>query len=213
MCYPSREHRPSAETAIGGLGLEFSDNLHLRGRKAQPLVVMGETPLTEEDLEALVEERGTKTNFLQTLNARHKLLAQCFASGMSGAEVASATGFTQSTVSILKSDPLVQSHIQFLEEENRQANVGMREKLALMSEMAIDIKIERMFEDPDGLTMAQLDEAIKLGADRTGFGPTQKSEVSVKVGLADKLEQSRLRADNAKAALLEGNVIEGTIVE
>ena len=34
---------------------------------------------------------------------------------------------------------------------------------------------------------------MTLSADRTGFGPSQKTEVNVKVGLADRLAQARER--------------------
>jgi hypothetical protein len=55
-----------------------------------------------------------------------------------------------------------------------------------------------MEDRPDELSDATILQIIQVGADRTGHGPSQKSEVNIKVGLAERLSSARHRAELAK---------------
>ena len=89
------------------------------------------------------------------------------------------------------------------------------EKLAMLSNEALDILQGRLEEDADSFTPGQLMEMAKLGADRTGFGPASKVETNVNVNLSSRMaaawqrHQERLEQKEAERlpVTVEGEVV------
>jgi hypothetical protein len=171
------------------------------GRAAQPLDAVQVRELTEEDLALLADERGTKAPPLKRLGERHHALARCLASGMSPANAAISCGYVGSRVSILLADPAFKELLEFYRADVNDKYLDMHGVLAGLSLDAAMALRERLEDDATldepKMTVGQLTELVKLGADRTGFGP-QSSQVNVNVDLAGRLQAARERVRDRK---------------
>lgn len=184
--------------------IDMSD-LQLIGRATKPDNPQVSRELVEGDIASLSEERGTQAAPIKKLRERHHALARSLASGMSQEDAAIACGLTASRVSILKSDPAFKELLNFYRKDLDNTYRTLHEKLAGVASDAVDELSERLEEAPETLTTGQLMEVVKLGADRTGHGPSSSTtNVNVNVDMASKLEAARRRvAEQAKT-------IEGT---
>lgn len=181
--------------------------MKLIGRAAMPLAVEFVRPLAAEDLEMLAQERGTQKpktlSSLTMLSERHRNLARLLAMGKPAWECAVITGYTESRISILKSDPAMQNLIKHYSEEKDIVYVQAHEKMAQVVSTALDVLQERL-EDPEAvaeMSTGQLLSIIETSADRSGLGPSSKSEVQVNVNIADRLEAARKRAREASRTI------------
>lgn len=157
--------------------------------------------LDEVDIALLQEERGTSAPPLKRLSERHHALARCLASGMGDSDAAITCGYVLSRVSILKADPAFQELLAFYRQDVNSKYLDMHGVLAGLSlDAAMELR-ERLEADSqvDEKTMSvgQLIELTKLGADRTGFGP-QSSQLNVNVDLAGRLEAARKRVEQRR---------------
>lgn len=162
-----------------------------RAAKATEFEVLGE--LTEVDMTLLAEEKGSRAPALKRLSERHHALARHLASGMKIGEAAAVCGYDISRVSILKDDPAFQELIAFYGEQVDAQYAGLHEVLAGMSLDAALILRERMEDSPEKIKVAELLEISKMGADRTGHGPSSTQQVNVNVGIGERLEAARKR--------------------
>lgn len=154
----------------------------------------------------LTEERGEqkpkKLSTLSMLSERHRNLARLIAMGKTDWECSIITGYTVSRISLLKSDPAMKNLIAHYSEEKDIVYVQAHEKIAQLNSTALDIMQERL-EDPEHvaeMSDAQIMKIIEASSDRSGLGPTTKSEVQVNVNIADRLEAARKRVHEAKMA-------------
>jgi hypothetical protein len=167
--------------------------LRIGGRAKSPLTWDELGPITGEQLARLDEPRQSTAPPLKRLRERHHALARMIADGMKHGEAALACGYVESRVSILMSDPTFKelvSHYSKLRTERYFDGVQA------MSELHMDATEEireRLEEDPDAFSLGHLMELVKLTADRTGKGVSTKSEVDIKVGLADRLQAGYAR--------------------
>jgi hypothetical protein len=158
------------------------------------------------DIALLSEERGTKAPALKRLSERHHALARCLAAGMEDGDAAITCGYVPSRVSILKADPAFQELLAFYRQDVNSKYLDMHGVLAGLSlDAAMELR-ERLEIDMDAeekkISVGQLMELTKLGADRTGFGP-QSSQLNVNVDLASRLQAARERV--AQRRLTEEN--------
>ena len=159
--------------------------------------------LDEVDIALLQEERGIKAAPLKRLSERHHALARCLASGMEPGEAAITCGYVSSRVSILQVDPAFQELLEFYRADVNAKYLGMHDVLAGLSrdaaaELHTRLEDEMQMEPVDKkMTIGQLGEIVKLGADRTGFGP-QSSQVNVNVDLAGRLQAARERVQQRR---------------
>lgn len=152
-------------------------------------------PLTDADMALLAQEKGSTTPPLKRIRDRHHSAARLLASGVAEGQVAIITGYDISRISILKNDPAFAELVAFYRANVETAYASMHEQLAGMSMDALIMLRDRMEEEPEKVSMGQLMELIKLGADRTGHGPVSKNDstVNVNVNLANRLDQARQR--------------------
>ena len=188
------------------MGLETT---RLFGRAAKPISVEFDRNLTAEDIALLSEERGEQKpkqlSSLTMLSERHRNLARLLAMGKPDWECAVITGYTASRISILKSDPAMKNLIKHYSEEKDIVFVQAHEKMAQVASTALDVLQERL-EDPEAvaeMSTGQLLSIIEVSADRSGLGPSSKSEVSVNVNIADRLEAARRRAREASSRVID----------
>lgn len=182
------------------LGLE---TLRLTGRAAMPIAAEFVRALTAEDLEMLSKERSVQKpkelSSLAMLSERHRNLARLIAMGKPDWECAVITGYTPSRISILKTDPAMKNLIKHYTEEKDIVYVQAHEKMAQVASTGLDILQERL-ENPEEIakmSTGQLLQIIEVSADRSGMGPSSKSEVNVNVNIAERLEAARKRARDA----------------
>lgn len=160
--------------------------------------------LTLDDLKKLKKTRGEQKPIptTQRLRDRHHQLARCLADGMPDYEASAITGYCASRISILKGDPAFQDLVHFYKARKDAQYVDMHKRLASLSADAAALLHERMEETPEDITTGQLMEVVKLGADRTGFGPQQSTTVNVNVNMSERLRLARERAINHEARKL-----------
>lgn len=170
------------------------DIFRTRGRAAKPMNPVAVRDLVPSDMEALGEEKGSAPSAIKRISDRHHALARNLASGMSERDAGIICGLCSSRVSILKADPAFQQLLNFYRDGVTEVYRDMHEKLAGISSTALDELSERLEETPEKVTTGQLLDVIKMGADRTGFGPqTTSTNLNVNVDLASKMKAARER--------------------
>lgn len=182
------------------------------GRK--PVAVTAEIvrALTESDLALLATERGIKPSQIQRLSERHHALARCLATGLSVADACAITGYTASRVSILKGDPSFEELIAFYQRGGAELVQDLGAKLLSNARAAADELANRLEDSPEELSVDALHDTIKIGADRTGFGPQSRSQhLHVHMNLADRLAAARKRAEPGPLKVIEGSSAAPTI--
>ncbi len=167
--------------------------------------------LTHAELAELKVPRGTKSPAIKSLSDRHHALARLLAEGIKPASAGMMTGYTDSRISILKQDPTFQALVNFYREKIDEQFLDMQAKLAQLAGTAATITLDRLEDNPDAFSTDELASLIKLGADRTGHGPSSTTNVDVNGGLGARLDaaQNRLKAYRAQQA----DVIDVTPVE
>lgn len=193
LAYPVREPYPGeAEPAKMELSLDIA-KLTSPGRRPAPLTatVLGE--LEPHHLSALGAQ-AVEIPEIKQLRERHHYLARLLASGMGEGEAAAMTGLSGPRVSTLKGMPAFQ---ELLDLYRKNANAEYAEMHARLAGVATDALVElqtRLEDKPEEIGVSALLEIVKLGADRTGFGPTAKQETTINVNLSERLEHARKRA-------------------
>lgn len=177
--------------------LAMNDIFRITGRASKVLTATQVRELDETDILLLREEKGSKPPPLKRLSERHHALARCLASGtMSPSDAAITCGYATSRVSILQADPAFQELLAFYRQDVNAKYLDMHGVLAGLSLDAATELRERLEGDMEAeekkISVGQLIELTKLGADRTGFGP-QSSQVNVNVDLAGRLQAARER--------------------
>lgn len=188
------------------------ETIRTTGRAAKPIEGEVVRELTAEDIASLAVERGVQKpkqlTSLTMLSERHRNLARLLAMGKTDWECSIITGYTQSRISILKDDPAMMNLIRHYSEEKDIVYVQAHEKMAQVVSTALDVLQERL-EDPEHVAKmsdGQLLQIVEVAADRSGLGPTSKSEVQVNVNIADRLEAARRRVHEAR--LIEAKAVE-----
>lgn len=189
---------------FGELVVDLMLPVRTTGRAAVPVTASVVRELDEQDLLLLQEEKGSKTPPLKRLSERHHSLARCLASGASPGDAAITCNYTPSRVSILLDDPAFQELVAFYRRDVNAQYLGMHEVLAGLSFDAANELRERleaeMQSEEKSMTIGQLTELVKVGADRTGFGPQSSStNVNVNLDFAARLEAARKRVSERRA--------------
>lgn len=173
-----------------------NDIFRTSGRACKPMSAVQVRELDECDIGLLQEEKGSRPPALKRLSERHHALARCLAGGMEESAAAVTCGYVLSRVSILKADPAFQELLSFYRQsvETKYLDMhGVLAGLSLDAAMELRERLEIDIEaDDKKISVTQLMELTKLGADRTGFGP-QSSQVNVNVDLAGRLQAARER--------------------
>lgn len=164
------------------------------GRAARPIIASVVRPLDRADLVLLQEEKGSKPSALKRLSERHHALARNLASGMSPGDAGITCGYSASRVSILQDDPAFRELLEFYREDVNKQYRDLHTRLSGLALDAAEELAERLEEDPTQFSIGQLQETLRLGADRTGYGPQSSStNLNVNVDMAGRLQRARER--------------------
>lgn len=207
---PAPGHIARARVLVYDWGMTDLDPapFRVKGRAAVPLVASVVRSIGEADLSALTVEKGSKAPALKRLAERHHALARCLASGMSQGDAAVTCGYSSSRVSILLDDPTFQNLLAFYREDTQRAYLDLHQRLAGIASDAAELLSDQLETDlatepgERKVSIGQLVEIVKTGADRTGHGP-QSTQLNVNVGIAARLEAARKRVA-ARDKMIEG---------
>lgn len=169
------------------------DILTAPGRKPAPLTAEVSRELREEDL-GLIGTMVQEAPKLQRITDRHHALAKMLAAGMSEGEAAAFTGLTPARVSVLKASPAFKELLAIYRDAADAQYAELHAQLAGMSKDSIVELRNRLEDEPEKISIGQLLEMAKIGADRSGFGPSVKQEQTINVNLSARLESARKRA-------------------
>lgn len=199
---PFRRLRPRRDCAkMGSSQLEDSPltlGLRTTGRAAKPISAEMERELGLDDIESLLHERGVQAPTIVQMRERHHALARLIAEGKKPGEAAIICRYSQSRMSILLADPTFQELVAHYRELVNESFVDFQKKLAELAIDAASILQDRMEEKPDDLSEALLLRVVEVGADRTGHGPSQKTEINMKIGIASRLASAHERSERAR---------------
>jgi hypothetical protein len=138
--------------------------------------------------------RETTAPGIKKLRERHHALARQLALGTHPGEAAIICGYSASRVSILQSDPAFSELVAHYRAGAAERYFDGHSAMAELHVDAIEELRERLEETPEEFSHGQLMDLAKLTADRTGLGPSSKTEVDVKFGMADRMAAGRIRA-------------------
>jgi hypothetical protein len=197
-----------------------------RGARVQPVVVGAVRDLELADLMRLEDPdrpRG-ETQILAGLRHSHHQLARLLASGVQPTAAASISGFALSRISILKDDPAFSELLEFYSAQTEDFRADMVQQLNTMSMDSLQVLSERVRDNPEEVTNNTLIELVKLGADRSGVGPSSTQQVEhthiLDQSDLDKLKQEVIsgetnkridlsRADEGRTFVLKEDEVEG----
>ncbi len=177
---------------------DFQNELDLDVLPRQRLEIGDIRDLTEADFAEMQLAPVAQPQTGKKLTQRHHALARLIAQGVEGPIAAAATGYAPSTVSILRADPSFKNLVTFYSGEIDDEFRGMHEQLAALSTEAVEALRDRLENDPDAMSVKELQEIIALGADRTGFGPASSQNVKLEIGIADRLANARRRTEKMR---------------
>jgi hypothetical protein len=132
-------------------------------------------------------------------------LARNLAVGMDHKQAAAIANYSESRISILLNDPAFKELLAFYREPYEEIARDTGTMLANLAKDAAEELSLRLEEDPDAFSIGQLQETVKMGADRSGYGPqTSQTNINLNVNLASKLQAARQRV---AARTIEGKVL------
>lgn len=129
---------------------------------------------TQEEVESFAGAKKVQGN-IQKIRSVHHRLAQMKAQGLKDVEISAITGWSQSRLCILGSDPTFAGLVQFYINKGVEAFVDVQTKFLSLGLDAMEELHERIVEDPESVSDKQLLEVAAFAMDRAGFAPVQKS--------------------------------------
>jgi hypothetical protein len=155
-------------------------------------------PLRASDLALLAIPAETPAISIKKLSERHHALARLIAAGAAPSEAAMVIGYELSRVSVLQGDPSFQELVSFYRDK---VDTEFAETMGQLAGLSKDLLMElrnRFDDDPSKFSLRDIKEFLGFTLDRTGYGPTQKTETTVNVNLSQRLEEARKRALDAR---------------
>ena len=171
----------------------FGLGLRIGGRPSKAISFNVDRELEATDLDLLDTPRQSTAPAIKKLRERHHALAKVLAQGMPDGEAALICGYSQSRLSILKSDASFRDLIVFYQDAGSERFIDQKIQLNELGIDALDDIRTRMENDEEPLTLQETMEIAKLALDRSGFGPSSKTTVDIKVGIAERMHKAQER--------------------
>lgn len=181
------------------------DSIRTTGRARRSVSAEVVRALDTTDLVLLTEEKGSKPSALKRISERHHALARLLAQGTPPGEAGIITGYDASRVSILQADPSFKELVVFYRQDVNREAADLRKEMFGLSVDATRALRDRLEDSIEDFSVGQLLEVAKMGADRTGHGPSSTTtNLNVNVDLANRLEAARKRVADRKFQVIEG---------
>lgn len=136
-----------------------------------------------------------QAGLLKRLSARHHRLARVLAEGIPPGDAAVLCGYSLSRVSILQTDKAFQELMAFYAAQRAEAFADTGRKLSEVASTALDLLQDRLEDEPDAFSSAQLLAIATAAADRSGHGPSSTVKnlaVSVDLGELERIKAEAL---------------------
>lgn len=133
----------------------------------------------------------------------HHEIARLLSSGLTETEVAGATGYSLSRISILKNDPSFKELLAYYAKSQAETFIDVKKRLAMLGTDAVAELQDRLDFKPDSLTNTQLIEITKATLDRAGFNPVSKSENVQVLLTADELQKMKENLGGGNVRVVE----------
>jgi len=134
---------------------------------------------------------------LTKVSRTHHRLAQLLAMGMDEGKAAVVCRYSANRVSVLKSDPMFQELLAFYSSQVDEEFVTVAEEMAALHEDTVIELRQRLEENPQQFTVAQLTELMKALSDRTGHGPTSTTNLNAVAVTLNGADLQRIKASDA----------------
>ncbi len=172
------------------------------GRVARKVpTVLSSRELTDLDLDDIGQDnKEIKAKPIDRLRHRHRALAKALVSGKTNVECSAEIGYTTYHIKTLKKDPTFREYMNRLAEEVDKIYFDVNHKLAAVTAEASHRLLDKLEDEKEEFEVSELVGIVKMGADRTGHGPSTSTDVNVNVNIADRLKAARERARDAIAA-------------
>jgi len=165
------------------------------------IVVLRE--VAESDIADLQLARNVGTVPLKKLREIHHRIALLMVTGQFDADVAAATGYSLTRLSILKNDPAFKELLEFYRDSRKKAETQVMENLSTLRNDAISELSERLEVEPESFSNRELMELLTTTADRTGHGPTSKS-MNMHMGVSvNAAELAKLKQEASSANIVD----------
>jgi molybdopterin converting factor small subunit len=149
--------------------------------------------LTPHDVAASDKPKAVLPPTINKIRHSHHQVARLLAEGQRPGQVAAQTGYSNSRISILQSDPTFQELVASYKNEVQEIHRDLHEKMSVVAMDVLDEIHERL--DDEDLPTPFLLETFSRLADRTGYGPkSTTTNLNIHVGMADRLAEARNRA-------------------
>lgn len=138
-------------------------------------------PLTREDMVLLLGGHAPSDPKapLARISAPHHYLAKMIAEGKSDVEVSGVTGYSLARIKTLKNDPSFRELISHYEAQDIAIHADVRAQVLNLGLTAGQIIQEQLEDDPDSFSKKELIDLMAKTLDRSGHGPTSKTEISI----------------------------------
>jgi len=168
----------------------------------------------------LARAAGAGPPRLKNLRPTHHTLARLLAKGVKQVDVSAITGFSQSRISILKTDPAFQELLAHYETQVEEISVELMQKVKLLAGDALAEIHSRLEERPEEFSNSALLALVTATLDRSGVGPKSVQEQhhhhhlgaaeleTLKRTAQEVGKVSRLTPEGPTPPLLEGTVVE-----
>jgi len=154
--------------------------------------------LEAEDLLALAEPRGVQPVALKRVRTIHHQVAQMLATGTRPVEVAAATGYSLSRISILQADPLFQELQAFYTEQEANRFAELQDQIKALGQAVTEELLERVTsEEVSFMTNRDLRQIMEAALDRSGHSPVHRRQ-SMNVTLSGQELKELKERVNAK---------------
>jgi hypothetical protein len=138
------------------------------GRQASDLVLVVDRELTPADITSLATApKIGGQSIIARLKHSHHLLAQLLAEGRTAVEASYVTGYCESRISILQSDPAFQELIAYYAEQKNAVYLDVHQRLADLGINAMEVLQDRLEDQPKEFSNKALMDLIELTMDRS----------------------------------------------
>lgn len=187
------------------------------GRRSKPLSFSIRREIVPADLVMLATSSNVGAVAIKKLSQRHHGLARLIAAGTPPGEAAIIMNYDNARVSVLMSDPAFVELVSFYGAQVDEAFVKTADKLAGFSNDVLDELQDRLETSPDDFSTNELTKLLTVALDRTGLGPSTKTEKNVTINIGSSIEAARKRALDARMArakmIPDAEIVEGNDAE
>lgn len=146
-----------------------------RGRQAMPLAMDYSRDLVSDDIAKLslpLPVATAQPGVVARLRHGHHALARLLAEGRKAVEISEITGYSQSRISILKSDPAFCELVEYYRGQVTEVYLDMHSRLATLGITAMQELQERLEDNPERLSTKEVREIMDTAFDRS-IAPTK----------------------------------------